>query len=145
MNILYTSGGADAELSVHELLALSKEETTEDIVEASGYTAADPEADPAADPSADPAADPAADPSADPVADPSADPVADPAADPADDPAADPADDPAADPEPGRDGGELMAEAGLGRDNLPLLGKFSTTRVTYHQGNYYIYRLIISS
>ena len=137
MNILYTSGGADAELSVHELLALSKEETTEDIVEASGYTAADPEADPAADPSADPAADPAADPSADPVADPSADPVAD--------PAADPADDPAADPEPGRDGGELMAEAGLGRDNLPLLGKFSTTRVTYHQGNYYIYRLIISS
>ena len=133
MNILYTSGGADAELSVHELLALSKEETTEDIVEASGYTAADPEADPAADPSADPAADPAADPSADPVANPSADPVAD------------PADDPAADPEPGRDGGELMAEAGLGRDNLPLLGKFSTTRVTYHQGNYYIYRLIISS
>ena len=145
MNILYTSGGADAELSVHELLALSKEETTEDIVEASGYTAADPEADPAADPSADPAADPAADPSADPEADPSADPEADPAADPADDPAADPADDPAADPEPGRDGGELMAEAGLGRDNLPLLGKFSTTRVTYHQGNYYIYRLIISS
>ena len=137
MNILYTSGGADAELSVHELLALSKEETTEDIVEASGYTAADPVADPSADPVADPADDPVTDPADDPAADPSADPAAD--------PVADPADDPAADPEPGRDGGELMAEAGLGRDNLPLLGKFSTTRVTYHQGNYYIYRLIISS
>ena len=69
----------------------------------------------------------------------------DPVADPSADPAADPAADPSADPEPGRDDGELMAEAGLGRDNLPLLGKFSTTRVTYNQGNYYIYRLIISS